>query len=103
VELRRRQQRHAQQLTVTARELADFLVSIEAEEALVEQRLRDAAVREALARRAPDVVAPSANAVGPVFPEMVCIEQGSTAPAAGESPESGRGGEAQALVIYGDY
>jgi len=40
-ELRRRRQRHAQQLGVTARRLADFLTSVEAEEILLEQQLRD--------------------------------------------------------------
>jgi putative transposase len=49
-ELRRRQQRHGQQLAVTARKLADFLASVEAEEVLLQQRLRDAEAREILAR-----------------------------------------------------
>ncbi len=41
-ELRRRQQRHGQRLPITARLLADFLASLEAEEVVLEQRLRDA-------------------------------------------------------------
>ncbi len=49
-ELRRRNQRHAQQLPVTARRLADFLASLEAEEVLLEQRLRDAEFKGVLAQ-----------------------------------------------------
>lgn len=45
-ELRKRYQRHAKQLGITARKLADFVASLEAEEVLLEQRLRDAEVRE---------------------------------------------------------
>ncbi|SRR6266508_2792493 len=44
-ELRRRQQRHGQRLRITARQLADFLASLEAEEVVLEQRLRDAEAR----------------------------------------------------------
>lgn len=48
-ELRKRRQRHNQQSTLTARQLADFLASLEAEELLLEQRLRDTQTREVLA------------------------------------------------------
>jgi hypothetical protein len=48
-ELRKQNQRHAQQLSITARRLADFLASLEAEEELLEQRLRDAETRDLLA------------------------------------------------------
>jgi len=48
-ELRKRNQLHSQQFTITARKLADFLTSLEAEEILLEQRLRDAEAREMLA------------------------------------------------------
>jgi len=47
-ELRRRQQRHQQQLPITARQLADFLASLEAEELLLIQRLQDAGAKAAL-------------------------------------------------------
>ncbi len=40
-ELRRRAQQHASQFTVTARKLADFLISVQSEEALHAQRLQD--------------------------------------------------------------
>ncbi|MBI4320945.1 MAG: DDE-type integrase/transposase/recombinase, partial [Chloroflexi bacterium] len=49
VELHRQNQRCAQQLTVTARKLADFLASLEAEEVLLDQRLRDAAAKDVFA------------------------------------------------------
>ena len=44
-ELRRRHQNHAASFHLTARRLADFLQSVEAEEALLTQRLRDGASR----------------------------------------------------------
>ncbi len=47
-ELRRRHQRHGRQLPITARKLADFLASLEAEEVLLEQRRRDAAAGDVL-------------------------------------------------------
>ena len=47
-ELRKRNQLHGQQFTITARKLADFLTSLEAEEMLLQQRLRDAEAREML-------------------------------------------------------
>ncbi len=40
-ELRKRNQRHSQQFTVTAAKLAHFMTSVEAQEALLEQRKRD--------------------------------------------------------------
>ncbi len=47
-ELRQRHQRHARQFAITARQLADFLASLEAEEVLLEQRQRDAEGRDVL-------------------------------------------------------
>ena len=44
-ELRKRNQLHNQQFRVTARQLADFLVSLEGEEILLQQRLQDAEAR----------------------------------------------------------
>lgn len=44
-ELRRRQQLHAGQFSITAHRLADFLVSVEGREALLLQRLRDLEAR----------------------------------------------------------
>jgi transposase InsO family protein len=52
-ELRKRNQLHGQQFTITARKLADFLTSLEAEELLLEQRLRDAEAREILIPKEP--------------------------------------------------
>jgi len=86
-ELRRRSQRHAQQLTLTARKLADFLVSIEAEEVLLEQRLRDAALREVLARLQPNAGATGSEAIG--------VPEEQVAPRAGS--------DSVPLIIYGDY
>jgi transposase InsO family protein len=47
-ELHKRNQLHGQQFTFTARKLADFLISLEAEEILLQQRLQDAEAREML-------------------------------------------------------
>src|SRR6266852_9828204 len=47
-ELRRRQQRHGQHLRITARQLADFLASLEAKEVVLEQRLSDAEGKDVL-------------------------------------------------------
>ena len=44
-ELRKRSQDHSREFKVTARRLADFIASIEAEESLLVQRLQDAAAR----------------------------------------------------------
>lgn len=52
-ELRKRHQLHGQQFTITARKLADFLTSLEAEELLLEQRLRDTEAREILTSKEP--------------------------------------------------
>ena len=52
-ELRKRNQLHGQQFTLTARKLADFLSSLEAEELLLEQRLRDTEAREILTPKEP--------------------------------------------------
>jgi putative transposase len=45
-ELRKRWQDHSREFQVTARRLADFVASVEAEEALLIQRLQDAAARK---------------------------------------------------------
>ena len=55
-ELRKRHQHHQQHFSLTARKLADFLASLEAEEVLLEQRLRDLEIRDMLAQVADDRV-----------------------------------------------
>jgi hypothetical protein len=47
-ELQQRQRKMAQEAAITARRLASFLTSVEAEERLLAQRLRDAAVKASL-------------------------------------------------------
>jgi putative transposase len=56
-ELRKRDQLHSQQFTLTARKLADFLTSLEAEELLLQQRLRDTEAREVCASNKEQLVA----------------------------------------------
>jgi putative transposase len=94
--LRRRHQRHGQQFSMSARKLAEFLVSLEAEEVLLEQRLRDTALREVLAHRQPATQV-SSNDQPPA--DSVAA---SMAPRSGSDPATDRGDTA-APVIYGDY
>lgn len=97
-ELRRRNQCHTQQFVVTARKLADFLASLEAEEALLEQRLQDAAAKEVLAQSRGEAAAPSA-----VAPAASSVDVN------GDTPELGRAAQQEpapvppALLIYEDY
>ncbi len=56
MELRKRNQLHGHQFTITARKLADFLTSLEAEELLLEQRLKDIEAREMLAQPIPATI-----------------------------------------------
>jgi transposase InsO family protein len=50
-ELKKRKQLHGQRFSITARKLADFLTSLEAEEVLLEQRLRDFEAKEVLSAK----------------------------------------------------
>lgn len=90
-EIRRRRQCHSQEIAVTARKLGTFLHSIEAEEVLLLQRLRD---REAEATRN---VAAGVNAT-PLCPEV---------PEHKSAPNEVRADEAEPLVtgeeIYGEF
>ncbi len=52
--LRKKYQRHAQQFTLTAKQLADFITSVEAEEILLTQRLRDTSNKEVLVKLSGD-------------------------------------------------
>jgi hypothetical protein len=96
-ELRRRNQRHGQQLTLTARQLADFLGSLEAEEVLLAQRLRDAALREMLARPQPTMGVASSD------DEARAVPTARLSPGAGNGDETDRAINPASLVIYGDY
>ncbi|HEX5415749.1 MAG TPA: integrase [Chloroflexota bacterium] len=102
-ELRQRNQRHARQLTITARTLADFLVSLEAEETLLEQRLRDGAFREVLARLEPDRGAQSRKDDASPAPETIGAEGGSATAPPHPRQEPDQKGNTDALVLYGDY
>jgi putative transposase len=93
-ELRRRQQRHGQQLPLTARKLADFLASLEAEEVLLEQRLRDA---EASAVLRPPASDPPSEAA----PLMEGRHRATRPHPA--SPGRGPSVPAAALVVYEEY
>jgi transposase InsO family protein len=83
-ELRRRRQRHGQQLALTARALADFLASLDAEEVLLQQRLRDAEV---------------ADVVGRVGAGPLAGERGAPGP----EPDGEPAEDDAAPVVYGEY
>jgi hypothetical protein len=87
-ELRRRQQRHSQGFAITAKKLAGFLQSVEADEFLLAQRLRD---QEAQATRSFQSSAPSP------FPITVDGErsEGKVVAVSGEASDSGQ--------IYGEF
>ncbi len=97
-ELRRRQQRHNQQFRVTARQLADFLASVEGEEVVLEQRLRDAEARTTLE-----------PLVGTLDPTVVAvfgaddIAESDLELEEALSPALNDGSSHDALVIYQDY
>ncbi len=99
-ELRRRQQRHGQHLRITARQLADFLASLEAEEVVLEQRLRDTEARSVLE---PLVGGPGLD--NSVIAVLKAADAGGAQLELDEVPGQGGPGatSGEALVIYEDY
>ncbi len=91
-ELRRQQQQHGQHLVLTARKLADFLASVEAEEVLLAQRLRDAAAKD-LGR------VPTGSLGGKPIPKEETDGAFISKPTRPKEPLSGE----DALVVYEDY
>jgi transposase InsO family protein len=89
-ELHRRRQLHSEGVTITARKLANFLQSVEADELLMTQRLRD---QEAQATRS------AAAAIRPALPdsEQFRVELATDSDAVGEV-DSAEVGE-----IYGEF
>jgi putative transposase len=87
-ELHRRRQHHSQSVTITARKLADFLQSVETNELLLTQRLRD---QEAQAARNGLV----AITAGPPSPDEIRVEDQNFTVETGESYESSE--------IYGEF
>jgi transposase InsO family protein len=83
-ELRKRSQDHSRQFTLTARRLADFVASVEAEEAILIQRLQDAAARKTrpVDGHPGDLfeqeVTPLAGATSQLEPEAVAIQLSAT-------------------------
>jgi putative transposase len=74
-ELRRRHQQSGRRLTITAQRLGNFLSSVEAQEATLEQRLRDGEARRS--RQSPSIKAdPSAKLGGEKVNERQTSDQG---------------------------
>lgn len=97
-ELLKQNRAHAQGRAITARRLADFLASAEAEEALLEQRLRDSEGKDVQ----------TLMAGTPLHPEQpMPLLAGSTAEPADQEPDSGHEDEEEVdideLEVYGDY
>ena len=95
-ELRRRHQRHGQRLPITARKLADFLASLEAEEVLLEQRLRDAALGDVVRLGAGG---PDADAA----PAIAALAEHTTASASGDDLATDLDEDEAALVVFEEY
>jgi transposase InsO family protein len=101
-ELRRRHQLHGQRLPITARSLADFLASLEAEEVMLEQRLRDAEAKGVLEPLVGDpgidngvITAFKAADTAEVVPDADTVPVGPSLTGAAAADEP--------LVIYEDY
>jgi hypothetical protein len=89
-ELRKRNQLHGQQFTITARKLADFLTSLEAEELLLEQRLRDAEAREMLTLKEQPI---------PIQPTNLCEKEPHLIASSRQKAQT----KDESLDMYGDF
>lgn len=101
-ELRQQQQQHGQQFTVTAKKLAEFLTSVEAEEVLLQQRLRDAAGQAVLRLTSEPVSGQSDVNFTPARKATVPENEAAVEPVTPVSDEwLNKTGEI--LTIYGDF
>lgn len=94
-ELRALKNSHSQQFTVTAKKLADFLESVEAEEVMLVQRLRDAEGRKVIEKISSG--APEANAED--LPVVRSVQGSVDAAMEESSPED----ETEMLEIYEEF
>ena len=95
-ELRRRHQRHGQRRPITARKLADFLASLEAEEVLLEQRLRDAALGDVMRLGAGSLDADAAR-------PNPALDERTPEPSLDEQLATDLDEDEAALVVYEEY
>jgi hypothetical protein len=93
-ELRRRHQQHGKRLVVTAHRLASFLSSVEAEELILQQRLRDAE-----ARRSREQTSAGARAPAPA----TLSQEATRWPSEGLDSKSVRSYDPSELEIYEEY
>lgn len=100
-ELRKRNQRHTRQFAITARRLADFLASLEAEEALLEQRLRDSEAQDVLAIIEGDRAYGQSDDLS--VTTLLLDEGGSEMGEPEYQPEENVPSDDDILVIYGGY
>jgi|GEM_PF-3189200 phosphopantetheine adenylyltransferase len=94
-ELRALKNSHSQQFTVTAKKLADFLESVEAEEVMLVQRLRDMEGRKVFEKI--NNVAVSAGAA------EVALLESTNEPVETATEESSSEAEADTLEIYEEF
>jgi putative transposase len=94
-ELRALKNSHSQQFTVTAKKLADFLESVEAEEVMLVQRLRDMEGRKVVEKI--NNVAVSAGAA------EVALLESTNEPVETATEESSSEAEADTLEIYEEF
>ncbi len=102
-ELRRRQQLHGRRLPITARLLADFLASLEAEEVVLEQRLRDAEARGVLAPLVGDPGIDNTVITAFKAADVAEVELGADAGPTAPSSTGHAAAGGEPLVIYEDY
>ncbi|MBC8450393.1 MAG: hypothetical protein H8D78_21880 [Chloroflexi bacterium] len=100
-ELRKRNQRHTRQFAITARRLADFLASLDAEEALLEQRLRDSEAQDVLAIIEGDRAYGQSDDLS--VTKLLLDEGGSDMGEPEYQPEENVPSDDDILVIYGGY
>jgi putative transposase len=94
-ELRALKNSHSQQFTISAKKLADFLESVEAEEALLMQRLRDAEGRKVL-----DKISHGSQLVKPEEVQSVTVPED---PNNDQSDTASTEDEAETLEVYEDF
>lgn len=96
-EIRKRVQNHAGQFTVTAKKLATFLASVEAEESLLVQRLQDREAKNVL------TIIENGSAI-PGFPDSTFKQVGSIVQQEGPDPMTPAcGATSGELTVYEEY
>jgi transposase InsO family protein len=103
IELRKRAQKHAGQFTVTAKKLADFLASVEAEETLRAQRLQDREAKSVLKTIEGRLATPDLRDMALALKEGGGIDQQDVLAASNPEIMSGAVAASDELRVYEEY